>query len=111
VNLEIFAQISDTVGIIGVILLLIAYYLLSTNRMSSQSLTYQLYNLIGAALIMYSLMFHWNTASVLIETAWIIISMIGIYRIRNTRKNAANSDNLVNISTAKKIKATPDNQS
>jgi len=85
--LDIFAQSSDTVGIIGVILLLIAYYLLSTSKMSPHSLRYQLLNLSGAMFILFSLMFHWNTASVLIEFAWITISLIGIIRIRKKRGN------------------------
>jgi membrane-bound ClpP family serine protease len=102
VILDILAKISDAVGIMGVIILLIAYYLLSINKMSSQSTTYQLCNLIGAILITYSLMFHWNTASVLIETAWVIISLIGLYRIRKTYRKSVNTNNLVNISTAKK---------
>lgn len=84
--LEILAKSSDAVGIIGVILLLIAYYLLSTNKMSSQSLSYQYYNLFGAIFILYSLLFNWNTASFLIETAWIGISLIGIYRINDAKK-------------------------
>ncbi len=79
--LHLLEKSSDGVGIIGVVLLLIAYYLLSTNKMSAQELNYQLLNFIGAVLILFSLFFHWNTASVLIETAWIIISLIGIYRI------------------------------
>ena len=61
--------------------LIIAYFLLSTNRMSSQSLNYQLLNFIGASLILFSLLFHFNLASFVIEVIWIIISLIGIYRI------------------------------
>lgn len=89
---EFLSKASDTVGITGVILLLIAYYLLSTNKMSPHSLTYQLLNLVGAAFILFSLFFHWNTASVLIEIAWITISLIGIVRIWRQIDTVAASD-------------------
>ena len=78
---DILAKLSDPVGITGVIIILIAYYYLSVGRWPADSLKYQWLNFIGAWLILFSLYFHWNTSSVLIEVAWIIISMIGIYRI------------------------------
>ena len=82
---EIVEKSADIVGIAGVILLLIAYYFLNTNKLSADGLNYQLLNFIGASFILFSLFFDWNTASVLIESAWIIISLIGIYRILRAR--------------------------
>jgi hypothetical protein len=78
---ETLLPLADPVGIIGVILLLIAYFALSTGRMAANSLTYQLANFTAAWLILFSLFFHWNTPSVLIEMAWITISVIGMVRI------------------------------
>lgn len=78
---DLLSEIADPVGLIGVILLLIAYFFLSTGRWLSDSLTYQINNLLGAFLILYSLYFHWNLSSVVIEIAWIVISLIGIARI------------------------------
>ncbi len=70
----------DIVGMIGVILILIAYFLISTGRWSSTSVLFQLVNFVGAWLILFSLYFHWNLSSVVIEIAWVIISVIGIWR-------------------------------
>lgn len=78
---DFLLKLSNPVGIFGVIIILIAYYYLSVGKWSSDSLKYQWINFAGAWLILYSLYFHWNLSSVLIEVAWIIISMIGIYRI------------------------------
>jgi hypothetical protein len=94
--MDLLTQTADAIGIVGVVILLIAYFLLSTNKMSSQSLNYQLSNLIGAACILYSLFFNFNLASFLIETAWVIISIIGLYRIRSAaaleqKKSEANN--------------------
>jgi len=78
---DILKNIADPVGIGGVILLLVAYFGISTGRLSGDNIAYQLLNLAGAWLILFSLYFSWNTASVLIEIAWIIISIIGTFRI------------------------------
>jgi hypothetical protein len=43
-------------------------------------------NLIGSIMLLYSLLFHWNLSSVLIEIAWITISLIGLYRAVKSRK-------------------------
>jgi len=83
---ELFYRVSNPIGLIGVVLLLIAYFLLSTGRWNSDSYHYQIYNLIGAILILFSLFFHWNLASFSIEFAWVIISLIGIVRIRMKKK-------------------------
>jgi hypothetical protein len=87
--LELFAYYADAIGIIGVILTLIAFYLINVGKVTSDNLYYLMLNLIGSCMLFYSLMFSWNLASVLIEIAWILISLIGIYRyvkLRNTQK-------------------------
>jgi len=78
---EILMKLSDPVGITGVILLLTAYFGLSAGRLKADTLLYQFLNFFAAWLILFSLYFHWNTPSALIEIAWITISIIGIYRI------------------------------
>jgi hypothetical protein len=77
-NIHFFSNI---IGILGVTLILIAYFLSQLRRWASDSLIYLLFNLIGAFLIMFSLLFHWNLASMIIEIAWATISIIGIYRL------------------------------
>ncbi|MCD6038682.1 MAG: hypothetical protein K0S27_82 [Gammaproteobacteria bacterium] len=78
---ETLKSISDPVGLLGVALQLAVYFLLSINRLSSNTLCYQLCNMIGACCILYSLFFHWNTPSVVIEVAWLLISLRAILRI------------------------------
>jgi len=94
---DILFRYADAVGMIGVILILIAYYLLSVNRMSAMSMSYQWLNFWGAWLILYSLFFHWNLSSVVIEAAWILISMLGMYKVwragRTVEKRHYSSDN------------------
>ncbi|MCC2666176.1 MAG: hypothetical protein K0R24_1630 [Gammaproteobacteria bacterium] len=74
-------SISNTVGLIGVALQLGVYFLLTIKRLSSNSLLYQLCNMIGACGILYSLMFHWNTPSVVVEIAWLMISVGAVVQL------------------------------
>ena len=100
--IEFLAKTSDIVGIFGVVLLLVAYFLLTTNRMSSQGLRYQLFNFIGAAFILYSLLFNFNLASVAIEVSWIFISIIGMYRIQSVNNKAkTEGSNIVRLKDAR----------
>jgi len=87
--LQICEQFSNHVGIIGVILTLLAYFLINLDKVTSTSVSYVWLNLIGSILLLYSLLFHWNLSSVLIEIAWISISLIGLYRIFRLRLNIA----------------------
>lgn len=72
---------ADIIGLTGVALLLAGYFSVSIELIAAKSLTYQLLNFTAAWLLLFSLYFHWNTSSVVIEIAWIIISIIGMYRI------------------------------
>jgi purine-cytosine permease-like protein len=101
--IDFFAQISDTLGIFGVSLVLIAYFLINTNKVSSQNLSYPILNLIGSSCIFYSLIFHFNLASVVIEVAWMIISSLGLVRVLLARKNANTiNGNVIQINERKR---------
>jgi hypothetical protein len=86
---DILFKTADSVGMLGVILLLIAYYYLSIGRWLAERMKYQIYNLAGALLILYSLYFHWNLSSVVIEIAWVLISIVGIMRILKKRSTSS----------------------
>jgi hypothetical protein len=79
---DILFTLSDIVGIMGVCLVLVAYYHLSVGNWDAKKMRFQLMNFTGAWLILFSLCFHWNTASVTIEIAWILVSIVGICRIK-----------------------------
>jgi formate-dependent nitrite reductase membrane component NrfD len=69
--------IADAVGVIGVIAVIVAYLFLQADRLDPDSLTYSVLNLVGSAFIVYSLCFNWNTPAMLVEVAWVIISLWG----------------------------------
>ncbi|MBA2653248.1 MAG: hypothetical protein H0U73_13430 [Tatlockia sp.] len=78
---SIYYEISDYVGIIGVLFILAAYFFSQIKLVSVDSIKYLLSNLVGSLLITYSLIFHWNLASFIIELAWFSISIIGLIRV------------------------------
>lgn len=70
----------DFVGNIGIVLILYAYWALQTERLSAKVLSYNLLNFGGAVLILFSLIFKFNWSAFLIELAWAIISVYGIWK-------------------------------
>lgn len=72
-------SIADVVGIIGVLIVLIAYYQLQVGKLKASSLQFSILNAFGSSLILVSLYFNFNLASFLIEIAWVAISLYGIY--------------------------------
>jgi len=69
----------DIIGTIGVLIIIIAYFLLQINRLSTSHLSFSIMNIIGSIMILYSLSFNWNLASFIIEVFWILVSLIGVY--------------------------------
>jgi hypothetical protein len=72
--------LTDFLGNVGVVLIIIAYLMLQLNRIGSNSLSYSLLNVLGAALIIVSLVFNFNLSAFIMETVWVAISLFGIYR-------------------------------
>ena len=76
----------DGIGLLGVGAILAAYFLLQASRMKVTDLRYSVLNGVGALLILYSLLFNWNTASVVIEIFWFSISLYGVIQRWKERK-------------------------
>lgn len=71
----------DVVGLFGVLLTVLAYLALQARRMKGDGYIFPLLNLIGAAAILCPLIWgEFNLAPFVIETAWVIISIYGLYK-------------------------------
>lgn len=70
----------DFLGNIGVLLILVMYLSLQTDKISSRSLIYSLLNALGALLILISLYFQFNLSAFIIEFFWLMISLYGLYK-------------------------------
>ena len=72
----------DAIGLLGVVLILLAYFLLQAGRLRGNALPYQLLNALGAVLVMVSLLYAFNLSAFLMELAWLLVSIYGIARNR-----------------------------
>jgi hypothetical protein len=79
--------IINTIGIIGVIFCILAFFLTQAQKISANDLTFILLNLFGAIMIMFSLFFFFNLASFVIEVAWVLISLYGLWRYWRKKKH------------------------
>jgi hypothetical protein len=69
----------DALGLLGVVLILLAYFLLQAHRLSGH---YQLMNAFGALLVLVSLLYAFNLSAFLMELAWLAVSIYGILQGR-----------------------------
>jgi hypothetical protein len=75
----------DAAGIVGVLAILAAFAGSSLGRLDPKSLGTLSANFIGASLILVSLSRDFNLPSVLMETAWAIVALIGLGRLAAQR--------------------------
>ena len=80
--MELLAQI---IGLIGVFIQLLAYYLLASGRLSNNDLRYPIINIIGTGAIVFSVLYQWNLPSFVSQIVWIAISLVGLIRILRRR--------------------------
>ena len=78
----------DFFGNVGVLIVLLTYLLLQMDRMQATSLTYSISNAVGAILILVSLSQDFNLSAVIVESAWLLISVVGMTRTLHLRRAA-----------------------
>ena len=76
----------DLIGGMGVALIIGSYLLLHLDKLKSTTLAYSLANGLGALLIIISLLVDFNLSAFIIETFWVIISVIGLIRYFRMRQ-------------------------
>lgn len=70
----------DLVGVVGTIMVALAYMATQMRWMNSDDLSFPAANLLGSLLIAMSLYHNFNLASALMEVFWIAISLFGIWQ-------------------------------
>ncbi len=71
----------DIVGVLGVLLILVAYAGAQAGRMDPREAPSLILNLAGAGLILASLVRSFNLAAVLMESAWALVALSGLVRL------------------------------
>jgi hypothetical protein len=78
---------ADLVGFVGVALVVGTYFLSQIGRMDVTRLLYPMLNGVGAALIIFSLLFAFSAAAFVVEVFWLAISLVGVARIFLKKNN------------------------
>jgi hypothetical protein len=73
-------DIPTLAGLIGVALLLAAYFANQQRWLSSRDWRFPLANLVGSCLILVSLSVQWNGPAAMIEASWAAVSLWGLAR-------------------------------
>jgi hypothetical protein len=76
----------DWAGLVGVVMTLVAFYLLQAGRLRGDGLSYQLMNAFGAFAVLLSLLYAFNLSAFVLEGLWLGISIYGIARGRRMRR-------------------------
>ncbi|KKQ53378.1 hypothetical protein A2865_03725 [Candidatus Woesebacteria bacterium RIFCSPHIGHO2_01_FULL_39_17] len=74
-------MIYEVVGWIGTFAILLAYYLVSTKKLSADNRRYQILNVVGAIGIIINSGVHGVIPSVGLNTAWLLIGLYGLIKV------------------------------
>jgi len=78
-------MIFDVIGLFGVAIIVIVYFLLQTDGLDPKGWRYSSLNLGGSILILVSLSNTFNLSSFVIEIIWIMISLLGLWNVMRRR--------------------------
>lgn len=71
----------DLIGLVGVVLMLIAYGLTIAGRLEAQAWPALTANFAGAAMVLLSLSHDFNLSAAVIESVWALIALAGLARL------------------------------
>lgn len=78
----------DVAGWMGMALLIGAYALVTAGRLAGPSLTFQLMNLFGGALLMVNSAYYGAWPSAALNLVWVVIGSVGLVRARLKARRA-----------------------
>jgi hypothetical protein len=81
----------EIAGWAGATLILLAYLLLSAGRLTGQSLSYQLMNVVGAAGFIVNGWWHGALPSAVLNVIWLMIGAIATWRILKKRPSSSSA--------------------
>jgi len=75
--------ILEIIGWIGTILVVLAFYLSTSNKLDVKSKTYLLMNIIGSIFVGSNVLYKGSYPAVALNAVWIIISVISLLKIKS----------------------------
>ena len=77
---------TDGVGVVGVLLVLLAYAAAALGKLDVKGAPSLFANFLGASLILLSLSVDFNLSALLMEGSWALVSLIGLIRVMVLRR-------------------------
>lgn len=87
--------LQHVIGTGGAILVLLAYFLVSTARVSSSSIAFQLINLVGAGLLTTYALILQGWSLVFLNGVWAVVALVALTRILRNRSRRTEVEALV----------------
>jgi hypothetical protein len=78
--------LADAAGLVGVAVILVAYAGAQMRRLDPVKAPSLIMNLVGACLILLSLIHAFNLSAFLMEAAWAVVAALGLIRATFTRR-------------------------
>lgn len=79
--------IVDSIGWVGGLLVVIAYFMISSGKTNAKSLSFQLLNLLGSIFLIINTFVKGAYPSTAVNIIWVVIAVYGFYRIFAERKS------------------------
>lgn len=85
---EWWPYLTQAIGLLGVKLMLVAYFQLQRGKWTQESRLFLGANALGALLVIVSLLEDWNLPAFLMESVWFAISVYGLWKYRTAKSVA-----------------------
>lgn len=82
----------DVVGWAGAVFILLAYFFVSTGKLSASSKTFQALNLFGAAGIVINSVVHGASPSAGLNAVWTLIALYGLFKAFKAKSTQADEE-------------------
>lgn len=80
-------MITQSISVVGAVLILAAFTLLQLRKVPSESYAYQTMNFGGGVALFYVAIVEYQVGFILLEGAWSVLSLIGMWRLFRAGKS------------------------